>query len=98
MKQAKSQRDWELKEDSTSYWIYLDEYKLEILQFKAKQIEYLQNLQNYSNQGIEIKRYFSDILQISNLKIHKFNVLVLKDVSFRTRLQVAHEIDLILLA
>ena len=58
----------------------------------------MQYLEDDSDEGIEIKMYFSEYLEMVDLKVHQFDVLVIKDGALWTGIEIPHEKDFILLA
>ena len=60
-------------------------------------INYLQNLKDYADEGVEIERLTANGAQPMNRQIDDMNVLVFQNAHTWGTFQISHEVDLVLL-
>ena len=64
----------------------------------TQQVYNLEDLQNYSYQRVQIKRLGSDTAKSIDFQVNQMNILVFENGLTRTRIDIPHQIDFIMLA
>lgn len=78
--------------------IYLDKYEVEVAILPSHKIEDLQNLQDDSDESIQIKGDGSEKLQVLDLQINNFDIGILHHFRLGGGFEIAEEVYLVHLA